>query len=69
MKFTFKLFLIFFGFLILEQKSFSLTDYKIKKICRKEMRVSTCIKNLQKKRHDMEKGNFIEIPVIPYKSN
>ncbi len=69
MKFTFKLFLIIFGFVILEQKSFSLTDYKIKKICRKEMRVSTCIKNLQKKRSNMEKGNFIEIPVIPYKSN
>ena len=69
MKLTLKLLLILFGLVILEQKSFSLSDYKIKKICKKELRESSCIKNLQKKRSNMEKGNFIEIPVIPYKSN
>jgi len=69
MKLILKIFLILFGLAILEQKSFSLTDYKIKKICKKELREAICIKNLQKKRSNLEKGNFIEIPVIPYKSN
>ncbi len=53
--------------LILDNKSFSLTDYKIKNICKKEKRKSTCIKNLQEKRSDLQKGNLIEIPVVPYK--
>ena len=48
-------------------KSFSITDYQIKKICKKEIRVLRCIKNLQEKRSDLQKGNYIEIPVIPYK--
>ena len=48
-------------------ESFSLTDYQIKKICKKERMKSTCIKNLQEKRSNLEKGNPIEIPVIPFK--
>ena len=48
-------------------KSFSLTDYKIRKICEKEKRESICIKNLKEKRSNLKKGNLIEIPVIPYK--
>ena len=67
MKLTLKLFLILFGLVILEQKSFSLTDYKIRKLCEKELRVSLCIKNLKEKRSTMQKGNLIEIPVTPYK--
>ena len=48
-------------------ESFSLTDYQIKKICKKEKKVSKCIKNLQNKRFNLQEGNLIEIPVIPYK--
>ena len=51
----------------LGEKSFSLSDYQIKKICKKEKKVSTCIRNLREKRTNLQKGNFIEIPVIPYK--
>ena len=49
------------------EKSFSLTDYKIKKICEKDKRPLICLKNLKEKRNNMLKGNLIEIPVIPYK--
>ena len=49
------------------EKSFSITDYQIKKICKNEKRELTCIKNLQEKKSNQEKGNLIEIPVIPYK--
>ena len=56
--------LAFFSF---NDESFSLTDYQIKRFCEKEKRVSICIKNLQEKRSDLQKGKFIEIPVIPYK--
>ena len=61
------LFLFLFALVILGDKSFSLTDYKIKKICKKEKIESTCIKNLREKRSTLQKGNLIEIPVIPYK--
>jgi len=58
--------LAFFSF---SNKSFSLTDYQIKKICANKRRVSLCIKNLREKRDNLEKGNLIKIPVIPYKNN
>ena len=48
-------------------KSFSLSDFEIKRFCAKEKRVSLCIKNLQEKRSDLQKGKLIEIPVKPYK--
>jgi len=67
MKLAIKLSLILFSLLMFGEKSFSLSDYKIKKFCEKEIRVSLCIKNLKKKRSTMQKGNLIEIPVIPYK--
>ena len=57
-------FLAFFSF---SNESFSLTDYQIKRFCKKEKRVFLCIKNLQEKRSDLEKGKLIEIPVIPHK--
>ena len=56
--------LVFFSF---SNESFSLTDYQIKRFCSKEKRVSLCIKNLQEKRSDLQKGKIIEIPVKPYK--
>ena len=49
-------------------ESFSLTDYQIKKICKKEkMKSKTCIKNLKEKRFNLQQGTLIEIPVLPYK--
>ena len=48
-------------------ESFSLSDYQIKKFCKKEKRISSCIKNLKEKRSDLQKGKLIEIPVTPYK--
>ena len=48
-------------------KSLSLTDYEIKRICKKEKREISCIKNLQEKKSLLLKGNLIEIPTIPYK--
>jgi len=66
-----KLVLNFFTFLLtffsFTNKSLSLTDYQIKIFCAKEKRVSLCIKNLQEKRSDLQKGKLIEIPVTPYK--
>ena len=62
---NFSIFLLaFFSF---STKSFSLTDFQIKRICKKEKRVSLCIKKLQEKRSVLQKGNFIEIPVKPYR--
>ena len=61
--------LFLFTLLLICEKSFSITDFQIKKICKKEKRELTCIKNLQEKRSNLQKGNHIEIPVIPYKSN
>ena len=48
-------------------KSFSLSDFEIKRFCAKEKRVTLCIKNLREKRSDLQKGKLIEIPVKPYK--
>ena len=67
MKLLLKLFL--FSFFLIGEKSFSITDYQIKKICKKEKRELTCIKNLREKRSNLQKGNHIQIPVIPYNGN
>jgi len=62
---NFSIFLLaFFSF---NNESFSLTDFQIKRFCAKEKRVSLCIKNLQEKRSELQKGKLIEIPVTPYK--
>ena len=62
---NFSIFLLFF--FLFSNELFSLTDYQIKRFCAKEKRVSLCIKNLQEKRSDLQKGNRIEIPINPYK--
>tara|TARA_B100000524_G_scaffold324558_1_gene207030 strand:- start:311 stop:517 length:207 start_codon:yes stop_codon:yes gene_type:complete len=67
MKLAFNFCLLFFSLIIYGDKSFSLTDFQIKKICKKEKRQSLCIKDLREKKLDLEKGKLIEIPVIPYK--
>jgi len=55
--------LVFFSF---SNESFSLTDFQIKRFCKKQKRVSLCVKNLQEKRSDLQEGKLIEIPVTPY---
>ena len=67
MKLLLNLSLFIFALILLGDKSYSITDYQIKKLCKKEKRELTCIKNLQEKRSNLQKGNYIEIPVIPYK--
>ncbi len=62
---NFSMFLLpFFSF---SNESISLTNYQIKRFCAKEKRVSFCIKKLQEKRSDLQKGKLIEIPVTHYK--
>ena len=67
MKLSPNLFLFLFALFIFGDKSFSLTDYKIKRICKNEKNISKCIKILEEKRSNLQKGNLIEIPVLPYK--
>ena len=62
---NFSIFLL--AFFSLSNESFSLSDFEIKRFCAKEKRVSLCIKNLEEKRSDLQKGKLIEIPVKPYK--
>ncbi len=62
---NFSMFLLtFFSF---SNESFSLTDFQIKRFCKKEKRVSLCVKNLTEKRADLKEGKLIEIPVKTYK--
>ena len=62
---SFSIFLLaFFSF---SNKSYSLTDYQIKNICKKGKNQSNCIKIFKDKKSNLKKGNLIEIPVIPYK--
>ena len=67
MKSILNLYFFLLIFLSFNDKTFSLTDYQIKKICKKERVESICIKNLKEKRSNLQKGDKIEIPVIPYK--
>ena len=67
MKLAFTLSMFLISLFTFSDESFSLTDYQIKKICKKEERELTCIRNLQEKRSNLHKGKFIEIPVEPYK--
>ena len=67
MKLGFNLSLFLLVFFSLSTESVSLTDYQIKKYCKKEKRILSCIKNLKEKRSNLQKGNLIEIPVVPYK--
>ena len=60
--------LFLFALFTFSGESFSLTDYQIKKICKKEKRELDCIRNLQEKRIDLQKGNKIKIPIKPFKS-
>ncbi len=67
MKLVLNLSLFLLAFFSLSNKSFSLSNYQIKRYCAKEKKVSLCIRKLQEKRSDLQKGKLIEIPVTPYK--
>ena len=67
MKLALYFFLFIFSLILFDDKSLSLSDYQIKNICKKEKSKSNCIKDLQEKKYKLQKGDFIEIPVIPFK--
>ena len=67
MKLLLNFFIFSLAFFSFSNESFSLSDLQIKRFCAKEKKVSLCIKNLQEKRSDLQKGKLIEIPVKPYK--
>ena len=66
MKLALNLFIFLFALVIFGDKALSLTDFQIRRICKKEKRELTCIRILKEKRFNLQKGNLIEIPVIPY---
>ena len=65
-KLALNLYFFLFALFTFSEKSLSLTKYEINKFCEKEKRKSICIKNLHEKRSNLKKGQFIEIPVLPY---
>ena len=67
MKLVLNFSMFIFAFFSFSNESFSLTDFQIKRFCKKEKRLSLCIKNLKEKRSDLQKGKLIEIPVTPNK--
>ena len=67
MRLALKFLLFLFALVMFGNRSLSLTDFQIKRICKKEKRELACIKILKEKRFNLQKGNSIEIPVIPYK--
>jgi len=67
MKLVLNFFMFLLAFFSFSNESSSLSDSQIKRFCSKEKRESLCIKNLQEKRSDLQKGKLIEIPVSTYK--
>ena len=67
MKLAFKLLVLFTHLLIMSEESLSLTTNQIKNICKKQPRKFACIKELEDKKYNLQRGNLIKIPVIPYK--
>ncbi|MCQ9199405.1 MAG: hypothetical protein JJ846_001430 [Prochlorococcus marinus CUG1437] len=67
MKLVLNLSMFVFAFFSFSNESFSLTDFQIKRFCKKEKSESLCIKKLHEKRSDLQEGKFIKIPVKPYK--
>ena len=67
MKLLSNLLLVLLILFLYENYAFSLSDYRIKKICENKQRRDICLKELKTKKFNLLKGNQIEIPVIPYK--
>ena len=67
MKYIFRsllILIILFGF---EYNAYSMSNHKIKEICKRKRRVNTCIKDLTTKRDLLFSGKQIDVKVIPYK--
>ena len=62
-----KIIFTYLTFLLYSLNVFSITNNQIYKICQKEVNKISCVKRLKINRYKLEKGNPIEIPVIPYK--
>ncbi len=67
MKLFFNPILLLLTLFVFENSAYSLSNYRIKEICQKAKRTSTCIKNLKTKKLNLIQGNPIEIPIIPFK--
>ena len=65
MKLALNISLFLFALLTFSNESFSLTYFQIRKYCEKQKKPRNCIKELREKKYILEKGNQIEIPVIP----
>ena len=61
------MFFTYLIFLFYSLNAFSITNNEIYKICQKEVNKISCVKRLKLNRSMLDKGNPIEIPVIPYK--
>ena len=59
--------LIYLFFLSYIPNTFAITNNEINKICQKEINKFLCVKRLKINRYKLNRGNPIEIPVIPYK--
>ena len=57
---------IYLFFLTFSLNAFSITNSEFNKICQKEVNKFLCIRRLKINRYKLEKGNPIEIPVVPY---
>ena len=49
------------------KEAYPLSNYEIRERCQKLKRKKACIRDLEFKRLNLQKGNKIQIPVIPYK--
>ena len=62
-----KKFVAYLFFLCFSLNAFSISNKEISKICQKEVNKFLCVKRLKINRYKLNKGNPIEIPVVPYK--
>ena len=67
MKLLLNLFLFLFTLITFNDHSLSLSYSQIKKFCEKERSERKCINDLREKKSNLQKGNFIEIPIVPYR--
>tara|TARA_Y100001933_G_scaffold70523_1_gene71873 strand:+ start:244 stop:453 length:210 start_codon:yes stop_codon:yes gene_type:complete len=68
MNLFFKVFSLVLLSLILSLETYSISNYKIFKICARKRKEKACIKRLKFNRELINDGKPIEIPVYPYKS-
>ena len=68
MKLFFKVLSLILLPLVFAPETYSISNSKILKICKKQRREKACIKRLKLNRELIYKGKPIEIPVYPYKS-